>query len=145
MEKKLNQMVQGTVGRHDYMNEIKAFAKKIIHNINTTEKQAPYIPKNPLGNCPTCKTGLVAESKKAYGCSNWKSTGCKFVIWKEIAGKKITEAMAKKLLKTGNTQVLKGFKSRAGKEFEAALEVKDGKVTFIFPPKPPNAEKQPYP
>lgn len=132
MEKKLNQIVNGDYSRAKYMSEIKDFANKIINNIKTTTKEAPYIPKNPIGNCPTCKTGLVSESKKAFGCSNWKNKGCKFVIWKTIAGKEITESMAKKLLKNGKTQQLKGFKSRAGKDFDAALKLDNDKVVFEF-------------
>jgi DNA topoisomerase-3 len=63
----------------------------------------------------------VVETKKSYGCSAWKDKGCKFAIWKTIAGKRISEAQAKQLLKDGRTAQLKGFKSKAGKPFSAAL------------------------
>ncbi|WP_062286009.1 DNA topoisomerase III [Neomoorella mulderi] len=84
-----------------------------------------------LGKCPLCGKD-VTESQKGYGCSGWKE-GCKFVIWKEIAGKKITAGQAKELLQKGRTGMIKGFKSKNGKEFDAALILgKDGKVGFDF-------------
>ncbi|MBM7854922.1 DNA topoisomerase-3 [Desulfohalotomaculum tongense] len=84
----------------------------------------------PLGKCPLCGKNVV-EGKKGYGCSGYKE-GCKFVIWKEIAGKKITAKQAKDLLKKGKTGIIKGFKSKAGKKFDAALVMENGKVGFEF-------------
>ncbi|MGB9859687.1 MAG: DNA topoisomerase, partial [Moorellaceae bacterium] len=84
-----------------------------------------------LGKCPLCGKEVI-ESQKGYGCSGWKE-GCKFVIWKEICGKKITASQAKELLQKGRTGMIKGFKSRVGKEFEAILVLKeDGKLEFEF-------------
>ncbi len=40
--------------------------------------------------------------------------------------------MVKRLLTKGETAVLKGFKSKAGKSFSAALVLKEGKVEFDF-------------
>jgi DNA topoisomerase III len=88
----------------------------------------------PLGKCPKCENDVV-EGKKAYGCSAWK-VGCKFVIWKTIAGKRISASMAKSLLSKGRTSTLKGFKSKAGKPFQAALMLTDGEVKLDFDAKP---------
>lgn len=83
-----------------------------------------------LGNCPLCGA-KVQEQPKSYSCSNWKA-GCKFAIWKRIAGKKISSSMARALLTRGQTSRLKGFKSKAGKSFDARLKLVDGKVAFDF-------------
>jgi DNA topoisomerase-3 len=84
-----------------------------------------------LGKCPLCGKDVI-EGKKGYGCAGWKE-GCKFIIWKEIAGKKITVSQARELLQKGKTGVIKGFKSKAGKSFDAALILgEDGKVEFEF-------------
>lgn len=80
--------------------------------------------------CPLCSSRMV-ETAKSYSCSAWRD-GCKFVIWKTIAGKAITRAMAKKLVAKGRTQVLKGFVSKAGKKFEARLKLEEGQVRFEF-------------
>lgn len=83
-----------------------------------------------IGVCPAC-AGSISETKKGYGCSNWQN-GCKFVIWKTIAGKKISQVMARKLLTSGETAVLKGFKSKAGKSFSAKLKLEGNDVKFDF-------------
>jgi DNA topoisomerase-3 len=49
-----------------------------------------------------------------------------------MAGKRISAAMARKLLRDGRTTRLKGFKSKAGKRFEARLKLVDGEVKFDF-------------
>ncbi len=84
----------------------------------------------PLGTCPSCGSPVV-EQDKSYSCSGWRQ-GCSFVIWKTMSGKRISAAMATKLLTRGRTQVLKGFVSKAKKKFDARLRVQDGKVGFEF-------------
>ncbi len=83
-----------------------------------------------LGACPSCGKPVI-DKPKSYSCSGWRE-GCSFVIWKTMSGKKISVSMATKLLKSGRTQVLKGFVSKAKKKFDARLKVDDGKVGFEF-------------
>jgi DNA topoisomerase-3 len=83
-----------------------------------------------LGVCPLCKSEVI-ESVKSYSCSRWRD-GCGLTIWKTMSGKKISAAMVKKLLRVGETSTLKGFKSKAGKKFDAKLKLVDGKVEFVF-------------
>lgn len=83
-----------------------------------------------LGSCPICKSPIV-ETSKSYGCSRWRE-GCAVTIWKTMAGKKISITNVKKLLTKGETPVIKGFKSKAGKKFDAKLKLVDGKVQFVF-------------
>ncbi|SMP64242.1 DNA topoisomerase-3 [Neorhodopirellula lusitana] len=83
-----------------------------------------------IGVCPLCGKPVV-EQTKSYGCSHWRD-GCKFAIWKTIAGKKVSVTNAKKLLRKGETPVIKGFRSKAGKLFDAKLKLTDGKVGFEF-------------
>ncbi|WP_146389725.1 type IA DNA topoisomerase [Allorhodopirellula solitaria] len=83
-----------------------------------------------LGDCPLCGSP-VTETPKAYSCSRWRD-GCSLTIWKTIAGKRITASMARKLLRDGETAKLKGFRSKAGKRFDAKLKLAAGKVEFEF-------------
>ena len=46
--------------------------------------------------------------------------------------KNITISMAKKIIKDGRTGKLKGFKSKAGKSFSAALVLENSKVELSF-------------
>ncbi len=83
-----------------------------------------------LGVCPTCDGDIVVGAK-AYGCSNWRN-GCKFVIWKTMAQREISQEEAQQLLSSGTTETLSGFKSKAGKDFDAKLKVLNGEVKFDF-------------
>jgi DNA topoisomerase III len=83
-----------------------------------------------LGPCPVCGSEVV-EQEKSYRCSGWRQ-GCKFAIWKTIAGKRISVRTAQALLRQGRTPVIKGFESKAGKPFEARLKLDEGEVRFDF-------------
>lgn len=84
-----------------------------------------------LGKCPVCGKGEVVSNKSGFGCNHWKE-GCKFFISNKIAGKTISEAVVKKLLKDGKSNLIKGFKSKNNKEFDAFLNINDGEVKFAF-------------
>ena len=93
-----------------------------------------------LGACPLCQQGTVTENAKAYGCSRYRE-GCKFAIWKVVAGKRLTERQAQMLLTRGATERLKGFKSKAGKPFAARLKLDaEFKVSFDFDGRGPEAK-----
>jgi len=98
-----------------------------------------YGPKTPaktseLGPCPICKAE-IKDFPKSYSCSRWKE-GCGFTIWKYVAKKKLTEAQVKKLMTHKKTDLIKGFKSKAGKSFNAILVMNnEGKVEFVFEPR----------
>ncbi|NEQ71029.1 MAG: DNA topoisomerase III, partial [Symploca sp. SIO2D2] len=86
--------------------------------------------ENALGACPVCSSDVV-EGKKGYGCLNWRN-GCRFVIWKTIAQREIGKDIAVQLLEKGSTEELKGFKSKAGREFSAKLKIEGSEVKFDF-------------
>ena len=83
-----------------------------------------------LGPCPLCGAQVV-EQKKSFSCSRWRD-GCGLTIWKTISDKRISASMAKTLLRSGKTKVLKGFKSKSGQPFSASLKLDEGKVSFDF-------------
>ncbi|MCX7107362.1 MAG: DNA topoisomerase 3 [Methylococcales bacterium] len=97
---------------------------------NKLQNQQVIDISESLADCPLCN-GKIIETAKAFSCSEWRN-GCKAVIWKTIAQKNITTTLAKKLLKKGETGVLKGFKSTKGTEFDANLKLIEGKVEMDF-------------
>lgn len=108
-----------------------------IHERTRTQSKEESIPSNSpeiLGVCPACG-GSIIEGKKGYGCLNWRE-GCKFVLWKNpICDKVLTKAQVKSLLKKGKTPLIKGFRSKSGKNFSAYLvwdNSVDGKLKFEF-------------
>ncbi|EDY83167.1 DNA topoisomerase III subfamily [Verrucomicrobiia bacterium DG1235] len=101
-----------------------ALKYELVESSQETHGQAKF------GDCPLCKSAIV-EGEKGYGCCNWKN-GCKFIIWKQVAQRPISEEEARFLLEKGETSQLEGFKSKAGKEFSAKLKIKGDKVQFEF-------------
>ncbi len=91
-----------------------------------TKKKAADI----LGACPLCGAD-VAEQPKSFSCQKWQE-GCKFVIWKQIAGKRISKRTARTVVEKQQSSQLKGFKSKDGRPFEARLKVVDGEVKLHF-------------
>lgn len=79
-----------------------------------------------VGPCPLCN-GNVIEKPIGFACDS-----CDFIIWKKIAGRKTSQALAKLLLSKGRSRELKGFRSKAGKRFSAILKLTNGKVEFEF-------------
>ena len=78
-------------------------------------------------NCPLCKKKLE-ENKNAIFCP-----ACNFTLFKSVAGKKLRVADIKALLTGGKTELLTGFKSKKGTEFDAYLKLgEDGRTNFKF-------------
>ena len=124
-EERLARMERGAERRPDFMADIGGFATALVEGVRGMEGErlaSPSRDREPLGACPKCGSPVV-ETKKAYGCSAWKKTGCDFAIWKQVSGKRLSEAQAKQLLSRGRTDQMKGFKSKAGKPYAAALKL----------------------
>ena len=134
-EERLAKMEKGDERRPDFMADINGFATKLVQEVRGMEGErlaAPSRSREPLGVCPKCGAPVI-ETKKAYGCSAWKKSGCDFAIWKQVSGKRLSVGQAKQLLTKGRTAQMKGFKSKAGKPYAAALKL-DGehKVRLEF-------------
>ncbi len=104
------------------------------YNKKPAEEKGVETPKLNLGPCPLCQAE-IKDFPKSYSCSRWKE-GCGFTIWKIVAKKKLSESIVKTLMTKKKTDMLKGFKSKAGKPFEAKLLLNaEGKVEFEFAPR----------
>jgi DNA topoisomerase III len=76
-----------------------------------------------IGKCGCGKE--IKASPKAYNCE------CGKVIWKELAGKKITAKQAESLMK-GNKVLIKGFKKKDGNKFNATIVLDTAnKIQFL--------------
>lgn len=84
-------------------------------------------PEMKTVTCPCC-SGSLKEKGKLYECE------CGFKLWKTISNKTLTENQIKDLLEKGVTKEIKGFISKAGKEFSARLiiDTEEKQVTFDF-------------
>lgn len=76
--------------------------------------------------CPICKS-FLKRGNYQYKCE------CGYKIPYVIAGRKLTEEDIRRLITSGRTTKLKGFKSKKGKLFEATLIMdEDGTIKFEF-------------
>lgn len=72
--------------------------------------------------CPVCG-GAILERGYGFSCEhygNGEEAGCSFSVG-QIAGKDLTKAQLIELLNDGTTKTIRGFKSKAGKRFDACL------------------------
>lgn len=131
-EMKLKNVAEGNEDIKLFYQEITDFTEKIVKDIFSTNKQIDFsIQKNSFGECPSCKKGSIISGKTNYYCSNYKD-GCNFKIWNVIANKKLSDKNIIDLLKNKKTGKIKGFKSNAGKKFDAALKLVNDKIEFDF-------------
>lgn len=95
--------------------------------------------RKTVGVCPRCGKPVV-EGSKGFGCSGYKD-GCGFVLWMTgkygahkvlgDSGKKVTAAMAEKLLAKGKVLV-KGLTSSKGTKYDAWVCMEDtGRGVFL--------------
>ena len=83
--------------------------------------------------CPKCKTANVRFYSKVVKCTN---ENCGLVVFRNKSEKILTDEQIMELLTKGKTSVIKGFKSKTGKLFNAGLKfIEDYLVSFDFPEK----------
>ena len=135
-EERLKKIERGEASPEEFIRRIGEYTRGILRTSEqaATARPSPppaaHVAANSLGVCPLCQAPVV-EGQKSYSCSRWKE-GCKFTIWKTIAGKSVTASTARVLLREGKTSLLKGFQSKTGKPFEARLKLVEAKVEFEF-------------
>ncbi|MBD8032392.1 MULTISPECIES: DNA topoisomerase III [Solibacillus] len=150
-EQRLSEIGEGTASPNAFIEQVKKLSYKLIFDANEREKEwdfnqsevekitanNPYNKKynkvkTVVGKCMLCD-GSIIDHGTFYGCSNYKTANCKFSVSKKILRKTITQPNIKKLLATGETALIKGFK-KGSKTFDAQLTWDNDvqKVTFKF-------------
>lgn len=127
-EQRLADMQEEKLTHASFEKDISSFVKEILGTVMTNRKalnNGSVSGEGTLGPCPKCKQGVVRKTPKGAGCSQWKE-GCKFSIWGEQYGKKITDTQMKDLVEKGETKVIKGFKKKSGTgTYEAKLALNE--------------------
>jgi DNA topoisomerase-3 len=139
MEAKLEQVEHRQMQAETLLEEVAAALKRDIPAVfKAKTMEAPKLAPITAGKdellCPKCRAGLLAmkAGQAFYGCSRYRE-GCSFTLNPVVAKKTLTAAQVKALVGKGRTALIKGFKSREGKPFDAALVLRAGKVEFEFP------------
>ena len=117
-ENKLAQMERGELKRDAFMREIAQMTQIIVKRAK--EYQADTVPgdyatlKTP---CPSCG-GVIKENYRRFAC-----TQCEFNMSKTPGGRTFEIAEVEDLLKTRETPLLQGFRSKMGRPFAAILRI----------------------
>ena len=145
-EGRLTQVADGNDRRDAFMGDVRVWVGEMVQALSTAPLSAaatrPREGSKPLGDCPACGKP-VRERGPVYSCDTGRS--CPFVVFQKMAKRKISARMVKQLLTDGRSSAVKGFKSRAGKDFEAGLvwSTEEQKVRFWFEDRPrPPAQRQ---
>lgn len=123
-ETDLQSIEKGMYSPDSFMGQIENYVKQLCSNYGSSAENPAFAKKvNEIGVCPKCGKAVL-ETAKAFSCCGGRN-GCGFIIWKTIASKNISVTQAKKLIEKKKTDLIKGFKSKAGKEFNAYIVLKE--------------------
>lgn len=146
MERRLSEVEHGQADASQVETEFRDLAARIPADVQTTVRQDHVQAKTrnteSFGGCPRCGKPVV-KTGKVFQCSTnrrekqsdgtWRTTeGCGWRAWTTVAGKTITDTTMRGLL-AGRKVSLKGFTSRKGSGFDAAILIdKDKGIAFDF-------------
>lgn len=130
-EYKLRQMEHRELDRPSFMRDIRTLAADIVDKSKAYAKAAKEaVLPDFIATCPFCGNKNFKHTEEFISC---KGEGCKLRVFKNIAGRNMTEDELRTLVEKRFLPTMEGFRSRLGKEFSAAIEIKeDKKVNFIF-------------
>lgn len=128
MEEHLDQIASGKNNFKDVISSLDTEIGKDLQKLDDLPKEEMKpVQSETIGKCPVCGSA-VYENTKAFGCSAWKTDGCKFAIWKNCLSKlgksSITKSQAKSLLKREKVD-MKNLKSKKGNKFSAKAELQE--------------------
>lgn len=127
-ELSLAKIESGEIQADSFRTGIEAYTTQITTELLTCDKL--FTHKGTECICPKCKTGNIQFFSKVVRCDN---PSCGFPVFRQIAGKTLTDQELLDLLSNGKTGVIKGFNSKQGKAFSAIVTFDEElKTKFIF-------------
>ena len=130
-EKELARIERGELPADTFRKEIEAYTREITSELLSCDKL--FAHKDSGCKCPKCGTGTMQFYGKVVRCDNAE---CGLPVFRLKANRTLSDEEIKDLLTEGHTKLLKGFKSKQGKSFDAIVAF-DGEfnTTFVFPEK----------
>ena len=127
-EAELARIERGEKAAADFNTEIEAYTRRITADLLASEKL--FRARETTFACPKCGKGSMRFYAKVVKCDN---EACALPLFRQVAGKLLSDKEITDLLTEGRTAVLHGFKSKQGKSFDAALAFdEEFRVKFIF-------------
>lgn len=128
-ETALAKIENGGMSAETFRKGIEVYATQITEELLTCDKLFSH--KDTECQCPKCGKGAMQFYGKVVRCSN---PDCALPVFRQKAGKTLTDSDITDLLTKGQTGVIKGFNSKAGKAFSASVTFDaDFNTVFVFP------------
>ena len=127
-EAELARIERGEKAAADFNAEIETYTRRITADLLASEKL--FRSRETTFACPKCGKGSMRFYAKVVKCDN---EACALSVFRQVAGKLLSDKEITDLLTEGRTAVLHGFKSKQGKSFDAALAFdEEFRIKFIF-------------
>ena len=137
-EQTLARIERGEYSADDFRKDIEDYTAGIVHELLSLEDKFEH---SGIGiPCPKCGKGTMQFYKKVVKCDN---PACDCHVFREKAGKELTNAQLKDLIRDGKTGIIKGFKSKQGNSFDAVVTFnrETYQAEFSFPERKKSAKK----
>ena len=127
-EAELAKIERGEASADGFTHSIEGYTREITAELLGCDRLFSH--KDSGCQCPKCKHGTMQFFGKVVRCSNKE---CGMPVFKQVAGKLLTDADITDLLTKGKTRTLNGFTSKQGKPFSAAIAFDENFNTkFVF-------------
>ena len=127
-EAELARIERGEKAAADFSTKIEAYTRRITADLLASEKL--FRARETTFACLKCGKGSMRFYAKVVKCDN---ETCALPVFRQVAGKLLSDKEITDLLTEGRTAVLHGFKSKQGKSFDAALAFdEEFRIKFIF-------------
>ena len=137
-EQTLTRIEQGEYNADDFRKDIENYTGSIVNELLSLEDKFEH---SGIGiPCPKCGKGTMQFYKKVVKCDN---PACDMHIFREKAGKELTDTQLKDLIRDGKTGIIKGFKSKQGNSFDAVVTLnrETYQTEFLFPERKKSVKK----
>lgn len=127
-EAELAKIERGEASADGFTHSIEDYTREITAELLGCDRLFSH--KDSGCQCPKCKHGTMQFFGKVVRCSNKE---CGMPVFKQVAGKLLTDSDITDLLTKGKTRTLNGFTSKQGKPFSAAIAFDENFNTkFVF-------------
>lgn len=136
-EDALARIESGEADAAAFRRDIEAYTAQIVTEL--LESKVSVAPSESEYPCPKCRNSRVLFFPKVVKCAD---VDCGFTLFRNKGGKELSDKQLAELLTKGRTGIIKGFKSKEGKAFDASLVLRpDFFVGYEFADKKPSKGK----
>lgn len=136
-ENALAKIETGEADAASFHRDIEVYTAQIV-----TELLGVTLDVAPSGEqcaCPKCGKNRILFFNKVAKCAD---VDCGFTLFRNKGGKELTDKQIVELITKGRTSLIKGFRNRDGKSFDAALVLNPDFTTgYSFPDRKPQEKK----